>query len=330
MSSDGVMGQEDGQPVIDDHGHTAADVFVDDLVEGLGRERKAIPTMYLYDERGSDLFDRICELDAYYPTRTEAAIFERALPEAAELIGERAFVIEPGAGNGEKAVKLLRALKNPAAVAAVDISLTYAEASARILSEKLGDVEVFPVCADFTQEHDVPDPESSVGRRVVFFPGSTIGNFAPEARLRLLRAFRRTAGDNGMLLVGFDLRKDRETLELAYDDPEGVTAEFNLNVLRRANREAGADFDLDRWRHRATWNPELGRVELEVVSEVDQTVTVGGRSFEIAAGEAVYTESSYKFTLDGFSAVLGEVGFAVERAWTDDGDRFAVLLARSV
>jgi len=315
---------------VDDHGHTDADVFEADLIEGLGREHKAIPTKYLYDERGSALFDAICELEAYYPTRTEAAIFDRALPEAAGLIGPRPFVIEPGAGNGEKAVRLLSVLEDPVAVAVVDISMTYAEGSAEILSSKLDGVEVFPVCADFTQDHDVPDPSGTHGKRVVFFPGSTVGNFSPEQRRSLLRAFRRTAADGGMLLMGFDLKKDRETLELAYDDPEGVTAAFNLNVLERANREAGADFDLSKWRHRARWNPEGSRVELEVVSQASQTVTVGGRSFEIAEGEAVHTEYSHKFTVEGFGTELAALGFRVDRAWTDDAHRFAVVLATAV
>ena len=317
-------------PVVDDHGHTAADVFRSDLIEGLSKQRKSIPTKYLYDERGSELFNQICELEAYYPTRTEATIFDRALPEIAEMIGPRAFVIEPGAGNGEKAVRLLSALETPAAVAVVDISMAYAEGSARMLSDRLDGVEVLPVCADFTQDHDVPDPSGEVGRRVVFFPGSTVGNFTPEERRRLLRAFRRTAGDGGMLLMGFDLRKDRETLELAYDDPEGVTAEFNLNILRRANREVGTDFDLDRWRHRATWNPDLGRVELEVVSLVDQAVAVEDRVFDVAKDEAIYTESSHKFTTDAFGVELSALGFRVDRVWTDDRDRFAVVLAVAV
>ncbi|MEM1184970.1 MAG: L-histidine N(alpha)-methyltransferase [Planctomycetota bacterium] len=317
-------------PAVDDHGHTDADVFLSDLIEGLGAQSKSIPTKYLYDERGSELFDQICELDAYYPTRTEASIFDEALPEIAELVGERAFVIEPGAGNGVKTVRLLRSLSDPVAVAVVDISMTYAEGAAQILSDRLDGVEVLSVCADFTQDHDVPDPAEKPSRRVVFFPGSTVGNFTPEERHRLLRAFRRTAGERGALLMGFDLKKDRETLELAYDDPEGVTAEFNLNVLRRANREVGTDFDLDQWEHRATWNPERGRVELEVVSQAAQTVTIGKHSFEIEEGEAIYTESSHKFTIDGFGTELATLGFRVDRVWTDDANKFAVALATGV
>jgi dimethylhistidine N-methyltransferase len=325
------VGEGDGGvPAVDDHGHTEAETFLDDVIAGFESRPRSIPTKYLYDERGSELFDRICELKAYYPTRTEAEIFDTALPEVAERIGPRAFVIEPGAGSGTKTTRLMRALDAPAAVAVVDISMMYAEGSAAKLAEALTGVEVFPVCADFTQDHDVPDPSGEVGARVVFFPGSTVGNFTPEERTRLLRAFRRDAGRNGWLLMGFDLRKDRETLELAYDDPEGVTAAFNLNLLERANREIGTNFDLDAWSHRATWNPSLGRVELEVVSGKQQDVTVGDRAFTFDEGEAIYTESSHKFEIESFGEEMRAIGFEVERVWTDDRDRFAVALARGV
>ncbi len=312
-----------------DHGHTAEDVFLEDLLKGLKADRPSIPTKYLYDDYGSELFDKICEVEAYYPTRTESAIFDESLSDIARHIGPRAFVIEPGAGNGTKAVRLLNALEEPVAVAVVDISMAYAQGSADILAEQLEGVEIMPVCADFTQDHDVPDPGRTPDRRVVFFPGSTVGNFTPDERRRLLRAFRRTAGDDGMLLIGFDLWKDRETLELAYDDPEGVTAAFIENVLTRANREVGTDFDRDAWQHRATWNPEKGRVELELVAQRDTGVTVDSQRFSFAKGEAIYVESSHKFRVEAFSAELATLGFATEEVWTDADRKFAVLLARS-
>ena len=308
--------------------------FRDDLLAGLANEQKEIPCKYLYDAEGSKIFDRICELRDYYPTRTETRIKRSCADEIAASIGPRALVVEPGSGNGDKAIRLLETLEDPVAYVPLEISKEHMMDAAERINDRFPEVEVLPVCADFTGEYHIPEPSGAFNNVLIYFPGSTIGNFSPEARAALLESFAehlRELGDHpGLLLIGFDLIKDRSVLERAYDDSEGVTAEFNLNVLRRANRELDADFDLERFEHKAVWNDRLKRVEMHLVSLDEQDVRVGGAVVHFDEGETIHTENSHKFSIDGFAELARDAGLDLREVWTDADDLFAVALFRAV
>jgi dimethylhistidine N-methyltransferase len=298
--------------------------FCIDVLAGLSRARKTLPCKYLYDERGSALFERICELDEYYPTRTELAILAAYADEMAERLGARCLLVEYGSGSGRKTRLLLDHLCEPAGYVPIDISSEALAASARALAADYPGLEVLPVCADYTEPLELPRPARPAARRGVFFPGSTIGNFTPLEAQRFLGRMARVAGVGGGMLIGVDLRKDRSVLEPAYDDALGVTAAFNKNLLARINRELGADFELDRFRHLARWNAAAGRVEMHLVSEVEQRVRVADAEFRFAAGETIHTENSYKYALDEFAALAAQAGLAVRRVWTDRDAMFSV------
>jgi dimethylhistidine N-methyltransferase len=312
-----------GTALLDLEPTTAA--FLDDVVNGLSQSPKCLPCKYFYDERGSELFDRICELDEYYLTRTELAIMRRFAGEMAEQIGPEVMLVEYGSGSSIKTRLLLDHLPDPVAYVPVDISRDHLEQTAAILAEDYPHLEVLPVCADFTQEFNLPVSVREPSHVAVYFPGSTIGNFTPDEALQLLRQLAALCGTGGGLLIGIDLQKDVDTIEAAYDDADGVTADFNLNVLRRINDELGGDFRLDRFCHRAVYNPRLGRVELGLVSQCRQEVDVAGESFAFEEGEEIRTEYSHKYTIEGFADLAAGVGLTLRRHWTDDASRFAVL-----
>lgn len=304
--------------------HPATDHFLEQIVRGLSAPAKSLPTAFLYDERGSRLFDAICELPEYYPTRTELRIMRSRIGEMAEAAGPEALVIEWGSGSSVKTRMLLEHLVRPVAYVPVDISREHLVASAESLAARFPAVQVLPVCADFTRPFPVPEPAQPARRRVLYFPGSTIGNFVPEVATRLLGQMAEQVGPGGRLLIGVDLRKDPDVLQAAYDDAQGVTAQFNLNLLRRANRELGADFDLSGFRHEAIWDDELGRIEMRLVSLREQTVRIGGKRFSFAPEERIHTEDSHKYTLEGFEALAAEAGFVRDRVWTDPQRLFSV------
>ncbi|MEM7155816.1 MAG: L-histidine N(alpha)-methyltransferase [Myxococcota bacterium] len=307
----------------------AIEQFRHDVLDALSRSsQKELPTQYLYDERGSALFDQICELPEYYPTRTEMAIMERDAAAMAKAIGPGALVIEYGSGSSIKTRRLLEQLPDPAGCVLVDISREHLLRSAENLAALFPHVEVLPVCADFTQPFDIPTPRATVQRRVVYFPGSTIGNFLPSHASRLLAQMADQVGPDGGLLIGTDLRKDPAVLEAAYNDAQGVTAAFNLNLLRRINRELGADFDLDGFEHKAVYDEELGRIEMLLISRRVQVVTVAGRRFSFDRGETIRTEYSHKYAVEGFARMASKVGFVQPQVWTDPNDLFAVHLLR--
>jgi len=299
--------------------------IVEDVLCGLTASRKTLPPKLFYDETGARLFERICTLDEYYLTRTELAILRDSVHEIGELVGPRAALVEYGSGAGVKVRLLLDALRGPAAYVPIDISH---EQLARVSSELAGDyptVAIRPLCADYTRPLSLP-PLPEHDRRLGFFPGSTIGNFHPAEAAAFLRRIRRAVGPGGMLLLGVDRRKDPAVLNAAYDDREGVTAEFNLNVLRRINRELGADFDLSRFRHRAFFNESAGRVEMHLEATVAHDVDVGGTRIVFARGETIWTESSYKYDREQLATVTAAAGFEVVPLWTDADERFWVVL----
>lgn len=297
---------------------------LDEIIEGLKQGEKMISPKYFYDERGSQLFDEITRLPEYYPTETELAIMQDNIGEIADLIGEQASLIEFGSGSSTKIRVLLDHLKSLAVYVPVDISEEHLVAAAENLKADYPDLEILPVVADFMQPFDLPSPTIMPVKNVVFFPGSTIGNFPEDAALDLLRVMYHEAGAGGALLIGVDLQKDPDILEAAYNDSQGVTAEFNLNMLRHINREYGANFDLDAFEHRAEYNQEVGRIEIRLDSTSDQLIQLGDEEIEIAAGEAILTEYSHKYTLEGFAALAREAGFKVRRVWTDRNRLFSV------
>jgi dimethylhistidine N-methyltransferase len=296
---------------------------------GLAAPRKTLPCKWLYDARGSALFERICELPEYYPTRTELAILEAHAGEMAERLGPRCLLVEYGSGSSRKTRLLLDRLVEPAGYVPIDISRSALAASAHALAEAYPGLEVLPVCADYAEPVELPRPRRPAERRAVFFPGSTIGNFTPPDAQRFLARMARVAGPGGGVLIGADLRKDPALLEAAYDDAAGVTAAFDRNLLVRINRELGADFPVERFQHRALWNEADGRVEMHLVSLDARTVTVAGRRFAFAAGESIHTENSYKYTLPGFAALAAGAGLAVRRVWTDPRGWFSVQWLRA-
>ncbi len=309
---------------------TAASDDLEEIVEGLKQDEKMISPKYFYDERGSQLFEEITRLPEYYPTETELGIMRDNIDEIAELIGEQASLIEFGSGSSTKIRILLDHLRSLAVYVPVDISEEHLVAAAENLKADYPDLEILPVVADFTQPFDLPSPTIMPVRNVVYFPGSTIGNFTNDAALDLLKVMHHEAKEGGALLIGVDLQKDTGILEAAYNDSEGVTAEFNINMLRHINREHGANFDLNAFEHRAEYNQDEGRIELRLDSTSDQLIQLGEEEIAILEGEAILTEYSHKYTLEGFAALAREAGFEVRQVWTDTDRLFSVQYCERV
>ena len=304
--------------------------FRDEAVAGLRKPRKELPSKFFYDEEGSRLFEEITRLEEYYPTRTELGIMREHAGDMAALLGPDALLVEYGSGSSLKTRILLDHLRRPAAYVPLDISGAHLAQSAAALAATYPDLEVLPVCADYTATFALPAPARPAARTVVYFPGSTIGNFDPGPARRFMEHVAGVAGPGGGLLIGVDLRKDPVTLHAAYNDARGVTAAFNLNLLARVNRELGGDFALDAFRHYAFYNPTERRIEMHLVSLREQRARVGGEEFAFSVGESIWTESSYKYSLDDFARLAGATGWAVERVWTDARALFSVhyLVAR--
>lgn len=299
--------------------------FLAEAIAGLSSSPPTLPCKFFYDERGADLFLRITELPDYYITRVECGILERHAAEMAASIGENAELVGFGTGAGAKTRMLLEQLRNPIAYVPVDISKQRLAQSAAELRCVFPHLEILPVCADYLQPLRLPTPARKPEHVAVYFPGSTIGNLEPDGAREFLRRICRLCGRSGGLIIGVDLQKSHTVLEAAYNDSAGVTAEFNLNLLLRANRELGADFDISRWQHRAIYNQREGRIEMHLISQDDQLVHLGGRRFGFASGESIVTEFSYKHTIDGFSALAGSAGFRRANVWTDPEQMFAVF-----
>jgi dimethylhistidine N-methyltransferase len=305
--------------------------FAEDVIFGLASTPKSLPCKYFYDARGSALFDRITELDEYYPTRTEAELMRTHARAMAATIGSGALIVELGSGSSVKTRLLLDELERPAGYAPVDISASHLEQAAAAIAADYPKLEVLPVAADFTRGFVIPKTRRPASRCVVYFPGSTIGNFTRPQALALLRAIARFVAANaderpGGLLLGFDLVKPADLLERAYDDAQGVTAEFNLNLLARINRELDGDFDLEQFEHRASWVPEPARMEIFIRSRKAQHVRAAGHRFRFAAGEEILTEYSHKYTHESIVALAREAGFARATLWTDPDQLFGVGL----
>lgn len=294
-----------------------------EAVAGLHRVQKALPCKYFYDALGARLFEAITELAEYYPTRTELGIMTRFVDDMAEAIGPHATLVEFGSGVGLKTQKLLDALIEPTGCVLIDISKEALQASARQLAARYQQMEVVAVCADYTQPLRLPRPRRPSARTVAFFPGSTIGNFTHSEAVRFLERVAELVGQGGGLLVGIDRKKDPRIIERAYNDSLGVTAAFNLNILRRLN-DHGANFDLDAFRHHAPYIESEGRIEMRLVSQVDQRVRVGDADIALRTGEHIVTEHSHKYDLAQFQEMARAAGFRLTKHWSDERDWFSV------
>lgn len=306
-----------------DYAPTGSD-FLAEVIEGLSRTPKKISPKFFYDQHGSELFDEICLQPEYYPTRTEVGILQANANQIAALIGAECVLVELGSGASEK-VRLLFDALSPASYMGVDISKDFLLLSTRRLAHDYPELEVHAVCADFSQQLELP-VQTGRGQVVAFFPGSSIGNFEPAAAVRFLTEVAECVGQGGKLLIGVDLKKDSAILNSAYNDVAGVTAAFNLNLLQRMQDELNAELELNAFHHRAFYNAAQGRVEMHLVSEREQTIVLANEVFEMAAEESIHTESSYKYSLDEFATLASRAGFMVERVWTDSAQMFSVQL----
>ncbi len=304
--------------------------FAEDVRAGLTAEPKTLPCKYFYDARGSRLFDRICGLEEYYLTRTEIAIMQARVNEIVEAIGPRSVLIEYGSGSSLKTRILLDHLEAPVAYVPIDIAREHLARSAKELRAAYPTLRVLPVCADYSSRIAAPELDDLTGTKVVYFPGSTIGNMDLQAAANFLSRIADLVGERGGLLVGVDLEKDRDVMVEAYNDEKGISAAFNKNILRRANRELGMDFDLSLFTHRALYNEDAHRIESYLVSRIEQEVHLDDTTIHFDRGETIHTENSHKYTLERFATLARSGGFMVERVWTDSGEMFSVQLLRPV
>ena len=300
--------------------------FLRDALEGLSRAQRELPCKYLYDERGSELFEAICDTGEYYVTRADLALHETHLNEIVGRIGPEAHIVEFGSGAGIKIRSILAACERPRAYTPIEISGEALEASVSQLAEQFPGLEIRPLEADYTQP--VPDKllalDPPARRRVVYFPGSTISNFTHAEAGAFLTRMRRIAGTDGGVLIGVDLVKDATTLRAAYDDAGGVTAAFNLNLLHRLRNELGATLDPDAFTHEARWNPDERRIEMHLVASRPTRIELDGRHFEFEAGESIHTENSHKYSIDDFRRLAEQSGFGVVETWTDPDGLFSM------
>ncbi len=295
-----------------------------EVLKGLSKSRKELPSKYFYDERGSRLFDEITRLEEYYPTRTETEIMRQNMDDMSRHIGKDVMMIEYGSGSSEKTKILLDHIKGIVVYVPIDISCRYLAHTASRLAAAYPRLEVKPLCADYTLDFTLPDAGRPISRKIVFYPGSTIGNFHPDEAVAFLKHIAEVCGEKGGALVGVDLKKDPAILNDAYNDKKGITAEFNMNQLVRLNRELGSDFDLEAFEHRAFYNDKEGRVEMHIVSKANQEVTINGTVIPFEKGETIWTESSYKYTPQEFAGLAAKAGFDIEKIWTDKNELFSV------
>lgn len=294
-----------------------------EVLFGLRQNPKRLSSKFFYDERGSELFERITDLPEYYPTRTEMQILQDNLEEIAQRIGSRAMLIELGSGSSKKIRQLLQAISDLAAYIPVDISAAYLKKTVVQLHKDFPDLRIEPVCADYTRQFSLPEIDADYKKQVLFYPGSTIGNFHPDVARDFLQEIARLTAPKAAMLVGVDMKKDPEILEQAYNDSQGVTATFNKNILVHLNRELNADFEVNDFSHHAFYNKEEGRIEMHLISTEEQQVHISGETFYFREGESIHTENSYKYSLREFRSLVSD-WFEVEKVWTDERERFSL------
>jgi dimethylhistidine N-methyltransferase len=290
---------------------------LEDIIRGLIAPQKILPSKLFYDEAGSKLFDKITELPEYYLTRTEQAIMDESVADICARIGENALLVELGSGSSLKTRALLDHLIQPAAYIPVDISAKHLVESAGRIAERYPDLEVMPVCADYEQDFILPIPIVKPEKTVVYFPGSTVGNFHPKDVVAFFKRIKSICGADCEILIGVDMEKDEGILHRAYNDCDGITAAFNLNSLRHLNEVYQADFDLNAFTHKAFYNSRAGRIEMHLIIICRQTVTIGEHQVNFEEGENIWTESSYKYTIEHFGSLLKQAGFLIDNVWMD-------------
>jgi len=300
--------------------------FFDDVIQGLSQSRKSLPCKYFYDQDGSYYFERICGCKDYYLTRTEMAIMGEFMPQVVQMVGEKRLVVEYGSGSAIKTGFLLGSLLRPAAYIPIDIFPEYLEHTVQEFSCRFPGLEILPVCADFSQPFEIPQPQTFHKGKLVYFPGSTIGNFSPYESIQLLQNMFFSCRQGDLVLLGVDLKKPRHILDKAYNDDEGYTAAFNLNLLKRINRELNADFCVENFFHKAFYNEAAGRIEMHLVSACEQTVTIDGQEFHFFENESIHTENSHKYKIQELLKLVQSSGFSTKRIWTDRKVFFAMVL----
>ena len=301
-----------------------------DILDGLNQDQKQLSPKYFYDETGSRLFDQICDLPEYYLTRTELGIMREHVEAMTGLMGPRASIIELGSGSSLKTRILLDHVEEPAAYVPVDISRDHLLKTAGCLADDYPEIEILPVCADFTQSFELPEPAVEPDRHVVYFPGSTIGNFSRDDAIDLLKQVRQVVNGNGALLVGVDLIKPRKVVEAAYNDTAGVTAKFNKNILARINHDHAGAFDPSRFEHDAVYDEEHHRIEMRLISCEEQDIPIAGQSIHFEKGEYIVTEHSHKYSIDEFGSIGEEAQFSLKDIWTDPDQLFSVQFLEAI
>jgi dimethylhistidine N-methyltransferase len=294
-----------------------------EVAEGLSKSQKQLPSKYFYDEKGSDLFEQIARLDEYYLTRCEKEILQKNIKEIADYIGSYVMLIELGSGSSYKTRFLLEELSDLSTYIPVDISEEFLLKTVNRLRLEYPKISIIPVFADYTSRFELPITEGSRQKQVVFFPGSTIGNFDPQEAQEFLRNIAGITGENSEMLIGVDLKKEIDVLESAYNDQQGVTAEFNKNILAHINRQLDANFEIEKFRHKAFYNEEAGRIEMHLVSTDKQMVCVGDHEIGFEEGESIHTENSYKYSLEEFEELVAD-WYSIEKVWTDEKNYFSM------
>ncbi|CAM4220735.1 L-histidine N(alpha)-methyltransferase [Pseudoalteromonas ostreae] len=307
-------------------------LFLNDVIAGLSQQQKNLPCKYFYDDNGAALFEQITELDEYYVTRTELSILTKHSQAIAKLLPDNLSIIEPGCGSGKKIAYLLAHLVNVKSFVPFEISNEMLNYSLAHLSPLFPELAISPLLGDFTHSQMVKqlsrETQLDSQTNLVYFPGSTIGNFSPLKAIEIMKNFHRLCGINGYVLIGIDLLKDRQVLLNAYDDKQGVTAAFNKNLLQRINAELNADFDLSQFHHQSLFNEKLSRIEMHLISNCEQTVTVNGESFSFSQGESIHTENSHKYALQAFTQLSAQAELRLEQTWQDEQGYFALCLLR--
>ncbi|MEM7008428.1 MAG: L-histidine N(alpha)-methyltransferase [Thermodesulfobacteriota bacterium] len=298
--------------------------LLEEILVGLNKEQKELPSKLFYDQKGSALFDEICELEEYYLTRTETSIMSENIGDICAVLGENCLLIELGSGSSKKIRLLLSGLKNPAGYVPIDISEEHLLSSVKTLASDYPELRILPVSADYTQPFSLPNYEFTPSKKVVYYPGSTIGNFEPDYAAKFLNDIGKRLGSGTGLLIGVDLKKDTKTLEDAYNDKKEITAEFNLNILERINREHGSDFILEDWEHFAFYNEHHGRIEMHIKSLTEQRVYIDGADIEFSQGETILTEYSYKYSIEDFENLISD-SYELKKVWTDKNNKFGIL-----
>lgn len=301
---------------------TEQEAMLQEVLLGMKKSQKSIPSKYFYDERGSKLFDEITELDEYYPTRTERKILEDNLDEMSLYLGEKLILIEPGSGSSEKTKILLSGLQSISTYIPIDISGDYLGKVAEGLRKEYPNIEIEPLATDYTIPFELPEIQENT-RKIIFFPGSTIGNFKEETVNRFFNIISKIVGEYGGMLIGVDLKKDIQILEAAYNDSKGVTAAFNKNMLLHLNREIGSDFNPDLYEHKSVWVEEKGRIEMRLLATQDHSVHIARERFQVLENEYIHTENSHKYSLEEFEK-MASPWFNVVKVWTDEDQYFSL------